>query len=83
MGRQSENPVCRLMDYSKRHYDQRRKKRLNKQTKTRLKEIKLRPVDDIGDYKIKIKKMIEFLEAGHRSEGDDSLSRSRNDAGFR
>ena len=66
VGRQDVNPVCRIMDYSKKRYDQKRKRQQNKQTKTQLKEIKMRPVIDIGDYNIKLKKMTEFLEAGHR-----------------
>ena len=66
VGRQEVNPVCRIMDYSKKRYDQKRKKQQNKQTKTQLKEIKMRPVIDVGDYKIKLKKMTQFLEAGHR-----------------
>ena len=66
VGRQDVNPVCRIMDYSKKRYDQKRKRQQSKQTKTQLKEIKMRPVIDIGDYNIKLKKMTEFLEAGHR-----------------
>ena len=66
VGRQDVNPVCRIMDYSKKRYDQKRKRQQSKQTKTQLKEIKIRPVIDIGDYNIKLKKMTEFLEAGHR-----------------
>ena len=54
------------MDYSKKRYDQKRKRQQSKQTKTQLKEIKMRPVIDVGDYNIKLKKMTEFLEAGHR-----------------
>ncbi len=66
VGRQDVNPVCRVMDYSKKRYDQKRKRQQSKQTKTQLKEIKMRPVIDVGDYNIKLKKMIQFLEAGHR-----------------
>lgn len=66
VGRQEADPVCRIMDYSKKRYDQKRKRQQSKQAKTQLKEIKMRPVIDVGDYKIKTKKMIEFLEAGHR-----------------
>ena len=66
VGRQEVNPVCRIMDYSKKRYDKKRKRQQSKQTKTQLKEIKMRPVIDIGDYNIKLKKMTEFLEAGHR-----------------
>lgn len=66
VGKQDVNPVCRVMDYSKKRYDQKRKRQQSKQSKTQLKEIKMRPVIDVGDYKIKTKKMIEFLQAGHR-----------------
>lgn len=66
VGKQEENPVCRILDYSKKRYDQRRKKQQGKHVKVQLKEIKMRPVIDVGDYNIKKKKMIQFLEAGHR-----------------
>ncbi|MEC8882798.1 MAG: translation initiation factor IF-3 [Pseudomonadota bacterium] len=66
VGKQEENPVCRILDYSKKRYDQRRKKQQAKHVKVQLKEIKMRPVIDVGDYNIKKKKMIQFLEAGHR-----------------
>ena len=66
VGKQEENPVCRRLDYSKKRYDQRRKKQQGKHVKVQLKEIKMRPVIDVGDYNIKKKKMIQFLEAGHR-----------------
>ena len=66
VGKQEVNPVCRILDYSKKRYDQRRKKQQNKHVKVQLKEIKMRPVIDVGDYNIKKKKMIQFLEAGHR-----------------
>ena len=66
VGRQEQNPVCRIMDYSKKRYEQKRKRQQGKQVKVQLKEIKMRPVIDVGDYNIKKKKMIQFLEAGHR-----------------
>ena len=66
VGKQEQNPVCRILDYSKKRYDQKRKKQQGKQVKVQLKEIKMRPVIDVGDYNIKKKKMIQFLEAGHR-----------------
>ena len=48
------------------HGRRRGEKQQGKQVKVQLKEIKMRPVIDIGDYNIKKKKMIQFLEAGHR-----------------
>ena len=66
VGRQVDNPVCRIMDYSKKRYDQKRKRQQAKHSKTQLKEIKMRPVIGAGDYAIKLKQMITFLTAGHR-----------------
>ena len=55
------------MDYGKKKFDQKRKKQAQKKSnKTQVKEIKMRPVIDIGDYQIKSKKIREFIEAGHR-----------------
>ena len=59
--------VCKYLDYGKRKFDQKRKKQAQKKlNKTQVKEIKMRPVIDVGDYKIKCKKIKEFIEAGHR-----------------
>ena len=57
-------PVCRIMDYSKFKYDQEKKERKvkKKQHVTQLKEIRLRPRIGEGDYQIKMKKAMEFLE---------------------
>lgn len=60
-------PVCRIMDYGKKKFDLRRKKQSQKkQSRTQVKEIKMRPVIDVGDYNIKCKKIKGFIEAGHR-----------------
>lgn len=63
-----EPPVCRIMDYSKYAFEQKKKKQAQKkkQSKTQLKEIKLRPVTDIGDYNVKLTKIRRFLEQGHK-----------------
>lgn len=57
-------PVCRIMDYSKYKYDQEKKERLvkKKQHVTHLKQIRLKPNIGDGDYQIKLKKIISFLE---------------------
>lgn len=62
----SKPPVCRIMDYGKKKFDQKRKKSQKKQSRVQLKEIKMRPVIDKGDYQIKCGKIKEFLQAGHR-----------------
>lgn len=67
---QSKPPVCRIMDYGKWLYQQKRKireahKRSHRHTTT-LKEIRLRPETDRHDVDIKINHAREFLERGHK-----------------
>jgi translation initiation factor IF-3 len=66
----SEPPVCRLMDYGKWLYEQKRKTREAHKKSTHpiatLKEIRLRPETDKRDVEIKTKHGREFLEKGHR-----------------
>ena len=66
----AEPPVCRIMDYGKFKFSQSKQKGANKkkQKKTQVKEIKMRPGTDIGDYNIKLKKLIEFLEEGDKTK---------------
>tara|TARA_R110000868_G_scaffold38572_1_gene134723 strand:+ start:2286 stop:2831 length:546 start_codon:yes stop_codon:yes gene_type:complete len=65
---QVDPPVCKIMDYGKFKYEN--KKKLNqskkKQKKTQVKELKLRPSTDVGDLKVKSKKLLEFLEDGDK-----------------
>jgi len=57
-------PVCRVMDFSKYKYDQEKKERRVKKSQriTHLKQIRVKPHIDDGDYKVKLKKAITFLE---------------------
>lgn len=66
----AEPPVCRIMDYGKFRFEENKKLQTQrKKTKqTQVKEIKFRPGTDIGDYKIKLKKLIEFLGEGDRTK---------------
>lgn len=65
----SEPPVCRIMDYGKWVYEQKRKAR-EARKKTHhtggLKEIRLRPETDVHDIEIKVKHAREFIEKGHK-----------------
>lgn len=65
---QADPPVCRIMDYIKVVYDEHKKKAAakKKQKKTQVKEIKLRPGTDIGDYQVKLRNLIKFLENGDK-----------------
>jgi translation initiation factor IF-3 len=56
------------MDYGKFRFEASKKLQQSrkKQKQTQVKEIKFRPGTDIGDYKIKLRKLIEFLDVGDR-----------------
>jgi len=64
----AEPPVCRIMDYGKWLYQQKRKLKQShkKQHVTILKEIRLRPKIDSHDKDIKVDHARKFLEKGHK-----------------
>lgn len=64
----AEPPVCRIMDYGKYLFDLSKKRASQKknQKQVQVKEVKFRPVTDIGDYNVKMKKISGFLERGDR-----------------
>ncbi len=66
----SDPPVCRIMDYGKWLYQQKRKSREAYKKSQRhtaaLKEIRLRPETDKHDLDIKVSHAREFLEKGHK-----------------
>jgi len=63
-------PVCKLMDYGKFRYREQKKahEAKLKQKQIQVKEIKFRPGTDDGDYKIKLGKLIQFLEEGDKAK---------------
>ena len=63
-------PVCKLMDYGKFRYREQKKEHeaKRKQKQIQVKEIKFRPGTDEGDYKIKLAKLIQFLEEGDKAK---------------
>jgi len=65
---QASLPVCRLMDYGKYLFEQCKKKAAakKKQKQMQVKEIKLRPGTDTGDYQVKLRNLIKFLENGDK-----------------
>ena len=64
----STPPVCRIMDYGKHLYEQKRKAKLSqkKQHTVVLKEVRIRPKIDDHDKEIKINRAIKFLEKGNK-----------------
>ena len=66
----ADPPVCRIMDFGKYLFEQNKKNQSarRKQKQVHVKEIKFRPGTDEGDYQIKLRKLIEFLEAGDKTK---------------
>ena len=64
----SEPPVCRIIDYSKFIYQQkkRQKEMKQKQVKVEVKEIRFGPQTDDHDYQFKLKHAQEFLQEGNK-----------------
>ncbi len=63
-------PVCKLMDYGKFRYREQKKahEAKLKQKQIQVKEIKFRPGTDEGDYQIKLRNLIKFLEEGDKTK---------------
>jgi translation initiation factor IF-3 len=61
-------PVCRIIDYSKFLYQQKKraKEMKAKQVKVEVKEIRFGPQTDEHDYQFKLKHAKEFLEEGNK-----------------
>lgn len=63
-------PVCKVMDYNKYRYERQKKEKdaLKKQraSQAELKEFRLSPVIDIGDFETKLRNVIKYLEKGDK-----------------
>ena len=63
-------PVCRIMDYGKFKYRESKKQHEAKLKlkQIKVKEVKFRPGTDEGDYKIKLRNLIQFLGEGDKAK---------------
>lgn len=61
-------PVCRIMDYGKYLFEEGKKAAAakKKQKQVQVKELKFRPGTDVGDYQVKLRNLVRFLEEGDR-----------------
>ena len=66
----AEPPVCRVMDFGKFLYEESKAKQAakKKQKQIHVKEVKFRPGTEVGDYQVKLKKLIQFLENGDKTK---------------
>lgn len=64
----SEPPVCKIMDYGRYKYQEKKKTQAarSNQRGTKLKEVKLRPKTNLHDYEVKLSRAKKFLEEGNK-----------------
>ncbi len=66
----AEPPVCRIMDYGKFVFEQKKKRQeaRKKQKQVHVKEVKFRPGTGEGDYQVKLRNLIRFLQDGDKTK---------------
>ena len=65
-----ETPVCKIMDYGKHIFEAKKQKAAQKKKakRTQVKEMKFRPGTDEGDYQVKLRNLVRFLENGDKAK---------------
>jgi translation initiation factor IF-3 len=66
----AEPPVCKIMDYGKHIFEAKKQQaaQRKRQKQTQVKEMKFRPGTDEGDYQIKLRNLVRFLEHGDKAK---------------
>lgn len=66
----AEPPVCRVMDFGKFVFEQKKQKQQakKKQRQIQVKEVKFRPGTGEGDYQVKLRNLIRFLTEGDKTK---------------
>ena len=66
----AEPPVCRIMDYGKHIFEEKKRQAeaRKKQKQTQVKEIKIRPGTEEGDYQVKLRNLKRVLEDGDKAK---------------
>lgn len=67
---EAEPPVCRIMDYGKHIFEEKKRQTeaRKKQKQTQVKELKIRPGTEEGDYQVKLRNLKRFLEDGDKAK---------------
>jgi translation initiation factor IF-3 len=70
MNPDAEPPVCKILDYGKEVFEAKKQRAASKkkQVRTQVKEMKFRPGTDEGDYQVKLRNLIRFLEHGDKAK---------------
>ncbi len=63
-------PVCKVMDYGRYKFEINKKQHSakKKQKQVQIKEIKFRPGTEDGDYAVKMRSLVKFLEGGDKTK---------------
>lgn len=66
----SKPPVCKIMDYGRFKYEEKKKanETKKKQVVVKVKEVKLRPKTEEHDYETKVRHVREFIEEGNKAK---------------
>ena len=67
---ESDPPVCKVMDYGKHVFEAKKQKAAQRKETKRIqvKEMKFRPGTDEGDYQVKLRNLVRFLENGDKAK---------------
>jgi translation initiation factor IF-3 len=67
---EADPPVCKVMDYGKHVFELKKQRAANrkKQKVVQIKEIKFRPGTEEGDYQVKLRNLIRFLNDGDKAK---------------
>ena len=67
---ENDPPVCKVMDYGKHVFESKKQKAAQRKraNRTPSKEMKLRPGTEEGDYQVKLRNLVRFLENGDKAK---------------
>ena len=67
---EADPPVCKIMDYGKYVFEAKKQKAAQRKKTKRIqvKEMKFRPGTDEGDYQVKLRNLVRFLENGDKAK---------------
>jgi len=66
----ADPPVCKIMDHGRFQFENNKKQHSakKKQKTVQIKEIKFRPGTEDGDYQVKLRSLVKFLENGDKTK---------------
>ena len=66
----NDPPVCKIMDYGKHVFESKKQKSAQRKRakRTQIQEMKFRPGTEEGDYQVKLRNLVRFLENGDKAK---------------